>query len=225
MGNRMAKWSYSALSLFKQCPRKYYRLRVKKDIPQEESTAMFYGKEAHKAAEDYVRKDTVIPEKFKYIEPYLNILKKLKGEKLCEYEMGLTKDLKPCEFKDKNYWWRGIADLVVHNGDTAYVIDYKTGKSARYADTKQLEILSVATFLHFPKVNYVKAGLLFVVSKDLIRTNYVRSQIQELMNNFNFDVERLDTAFGTNVWNPIPNFTCRKFCPVNDCEHNGGYVG
>jgi len=59
----------------------------------------------------------------------------------------------------------------------------------------------------------------------LIRTNYVRSQIQELMNNFNFDVERLDTAFGTNVWNPIPNFTCRKFCPVNDCEHNGGYVG
>ncbi|HBY68453.1 MAG TPA: hypothetical protein DEG69_12280, partial [Flavobacteriaceae bacterium] len=46
----MAKWSYSALSLFKQCPRKYYRLRVKKDIPQEESTAMFYGKEAHKAA-------------------------------------------------------------------------------------------------------------------------------------------------------------------------------
>ena len=220
----MAKWSYSSLSLFKQCPRKYHRLRVVKDIKQEDNTALIYGKEAHKAAEDYVRQDTVIPEKFKYIEPYLNILKKLKGEKLCEYEMGLTKDLEACGFKDKNYWWRGIADLVVHNDDIAYVVDYKTGKSSRYADVKQLQILSVATFKHFPKVNYIKAGLLFVVSKDLIKTNYVRNQIDDLADSFKSDVARLDKAYETDVWNPVPNFTCRKYCPVTDCEHNGGYV-
>lgn len=220
----MAKWSYSSLSLFKQCPRKYHRLRVVKDIKQEDNTALIYGKEAHKVAEDYVRQDTVIPEKFRYLEPYLNILKKLEGSKLCEHEMGLTKDLEPCGFKDKNYWWRGIADLIVHHKDTAYVIDYKTGKSSRYADVKQLQILSIATFKHFPKVNYIKAGLLFVVSKDLIKTNYVRNQIDDLAYSFKSDVARLDKAYETDVWNPVPNFTCRKYCPVTDCEHNGGYV-
>ena len=224
MVNLMAKWSYSSLSLFKQCPRKYHRLRVVKDIRQEDNTALIYGKEAHKAAEDYVRQDTVIPEKFKYIEPYLNILKKLKGDKLCEYEMGLTKDLEPCGFNDTKYWWRGIADLVVHNNDIAYVVDYKTGKSSRYADVKQLQILSIATFKHFPKVNYIKAGLLFVVSKDLIKTNYVRNQIDDLADSFKSDVARLDKAYETDVWNPVPNFTCRKYCPVIDCEHNGGYA-
>jgi hypothetical protein len=115
----MVRWSYSSLSLFQQCPRKYYRLRVKKDIPQEESQAMFYGKEAHKAAENYIREDAAIPPQFSYLEPYLNVLKKLEGEKLCEYEMGLTKELEPCSFKDKYVWWRGIADLIVNNKSSA----------------------------------------------------------------------------------------------------------
>ena len=29
-------WSYSGLSLFKQCPRKFYRTRISKDIKEEE---------------------------------------------------------------------------------------------------------------------------------------------------------------------------------------------
>ena len=118
----MVKWSYSSLSLFKQCPRKYYRLRVKKDIPQEESQAMFYGKEAHKVAENYVREDAAIPGRFIYLKPYLNNFKGMEGEKLCEHEMGLTKDLEPCGFRSENYWWRGIADLIIKNQDVAHAV-------------------------------------------------------------------------------------------------------
>lgn len=175
----MVRWSYSSLSLFQQCPRKYYRLRVKKDIPQEESQAMFYGKEAHKAAENYIREDAAIPPQFSYLEPYLNVLKKLEGEKLCEYEMGLTKELEPCSFKDKYVWWRGIADLIVNNKSSAYVVDYKTGKNARYADTKQLDLLSLATFKHFPKIQKIKAGLLFVVAKNLIKKTTLDHKFQK----------------------------------------------
>ena len=217
----MAKWSYSALTLFQQCPRKYYRLRVEKDIKQESSHALIYGKEAHRVAEDYIRDDTAIPARFSFLTPYLDIFKNMEGDKLCEHEMGLTKELEPCGFKDKEYWWRGIADLIIIDDDNAYVVDYKTGKSARYADTKQLEILSIATFKHFPKINYIKAGLIFVVSGDLIKTNYVRSQIPELWSKFDPETKRLEKAFETEVWNPSPNFTCKNYCPVVDCEHNG----
>ena len=84
MENHMAKWSYSALSLFQQCPRKYYRLRVEKDIKQESSHALIYGKEAHKVAENYIRDDTTIPARFGFLTPYLDIFKNIEGDKLCE---------------------------------------------------------------------------------------------------------------------------------------------
>ena len=115
----------------------------------------------------------------------------------------------------------GIADLIVDNGANAYVVDYKTGKNARYADTKQLDLLSLATFKHFPKVTYIKAALVFVVSKDLIKKEYGRTQISEIWSKFAAETDRLEKAYEFNVWNPKQNFTCRNYCPVIDCEHNG----
>ena len=70
-------WSYSSLDLYKTCPQKYYRLRVVKDIVEPESEAMRYGKELHKAAEDYIKLDTPIPAKFSFLEGPLSKLKTL----------------------------------------------------------------------------------------------------------------------------------------------------
>lgn len=62
--------------------------------------------------------------------------------------MGLTENLEPCDFFSDEVWWRGIADLVIidEEEDLAWVIDYKTGKSARYADKGQLELMALAIF-------------------------------------------------------------------------------
>ena len=121
-------WSYSSLSLFMQCPRKYHRLRVVKDIVEPPQEHLIYGSAVHKAAEEYVRDGTPIPEKYGFIQEYLDPLKALPGDKLCEHEMGLTKDFQPCGFRDKNVWFRGIADLLIINGNKARIVDYKTSK-------------------------------------------------------------------------------------------------
>ena len=218
----MVKWSYSSLSLFQQCPRKYHRLRVVRDIRQETSEAMMYGTDVHAAAEVYVRDKKPLPKKFEQFQEHLDIFKNIEGVNYCEYKMGLTRELEPCKFGSPKAWWRGIADLIItYQEDSAYVIDYKTGKSARYADIKQLAILSLATFKHFPEVNYIKAGLVFLVSGDLVKTEYVRTQVEEIWDKFSFDVSRLEKAYEFDVWNPKQNFTCRRYCPVVDCEHNG----
>jgi len=60
-------WSYSSISLFHQCPRKYHRMRVVKDIVDPPQTHLIYGTEVHKAAEEYLRDGTPIPEKYAYI--------------------------------------------------------------------------------------------------------------------------------------------------------------
>lgn len=214
-------WSYSSMSTFQQCPRKYYRLRVVKDIKESEAEHLIYGTEVHRAAEEYVRDGKEIPAKFGFIKPQIDILLGIEGEKLCEYKMGLTKELDACDFLAENVWWRGIADLIVLAGKEAYLIDYKTGKSAQYADTKQLELLSLAVFRHFPEVAHIHAGLLFVVSKEFVQAKYGVDTQKNNWENWLEKTKQLESCYENDMWNAKPNFTCRKFCPVTDCEHNG----
>ena len=214
-------WSYSSLDLFKLCPHKYYRLRVKKDVVEPESDAMRYGTEVHKAAEDFIKDGAPIPEKFAFMRAPLETLKAKPGEKLCEYRMGLTRSMEPCEFFDKQVWWRGIADLIVLQEDRAWVVDYKTGKSSKYADTKQLELMALSIFKHFPQVKKVKSGLLFVVGNDFVKADFHQRDESVLWRPWLDDTLRLEKSLELDVWNPRPNFSCRGWCPVKDCAHNG----
>ena len=218
------KWSYSSMKLFEQCPRKYFHLRVLKDIVEPESEAMNYGTRFHEAAELYMRDGTPIPEYFKFAKGALDSLKQIEGEKLCEFEMGVTADLEPCGFKDENVWYRGIADLLIINREKgeARVIDYKTGKSAKYADPDQLELMSLCVFKHFPEIKKVKAGLLFTVANSFKKAAFDSSQAHVYWRNWMPLVERLERARETGVWNANPSGLCRRHCPVDICPHHGG---
>ena len=146
------------------------------------------------------------------------------GEKLCEQKFGIARRdgrLEPCDFFDKDVWFRGVADLLIIDGGLAHIIDYKTGKSAQYADVKQLELMALAVFKHFPQVEKAKAGLAFVVCEDFVKANYDKEASSTMWLKWIQELDRLAVAYDKQVWNPKPNFTCRKFCPVKDCEHNG----
>ena len=214
-------WSYSSLSLFTQCARKFHRLRILKDIVEPESRHLIYGKEVHRVAEEYGRDNKEIPEEYKFIQPHVDILLDTNGDKFFEYKMALTADLEPCDFYDKETWWRGIADFISVDGGKALLVDYKTGKSAKYADTKQLEILSLAIFRHFPEVECVKGGLLFLVSEEFKKANFYKKEEESYWANWDGELDRLNMSFEADTWNPTSNFTCRQFCPVLDCEYNG----
>ena len=196
-------------------------MKIAKDYIEKETEAMLYGTLFHEAAENFVKDDTPIPEKFKYAEAALTSLKNKPGKKLCEYKLGLTEDLEPCGFFDENVWFRGIADLIILDGDTAWVVDYKTGKSARYADKGQLELMALATFKHFPEIKKVKAGLLFVIAKTLVKDSYEDTVAPILWKKWLSDYARMEKALETNTWNPRPSGLCRQHCAVIDCPHNG----
>jgi hypothetical protein len=214
----MTAWSYSSLKTFQQCPKKYYHTRVAKDFKDEDSTATIYGKEVHKVAEEFIRDGTPIPEKYAYIKPVLESLNRIPGTKHCEIQFGLTEDLKPCGFFDENVWWRGIADLLVINGEEAYLVDYKTSKNAKYADTKQLDLLAAATFAHYPEVKRIKSALIFVVCNDFVKKQHVIADASKYVAPFKFDLERLDSALVTGVWNANSSALC-AYCPVKSCQH------
>jgi hypothetical protein len=214
-------WSYSSIKTFQQCPKKYYHLKVAKDVKDEGSQATIYGQELHKAAENYIQFDTPLPEQFAFMQELLDSLKKIPGEKYCELKLGIAlRDGKyvACDFFAKDVWWRGVADLVIINGDTAFSVDYKTSKNAKYADTKQLDLVASAIFTHFPQVKTIKSGLLFVVSKDFIKKDHDAMFRTAYIEHFKFDIERIDTATKTGVWNAVAGPLC-GYCPVKTC-HN-----
>ena len=119
-------WSYSSIKTFDQCARKYYHLRVAKDTEDKGSEATQYGQEMHKVAEDFVRERKPIPPKFSYVEEALKVLADIPGDKYCEQKLGVKlvdNAYVACNFFDKDVWWRGIADLLIVDGDKAYLVE------------------------------------------------------------------------------------------------------
>jgi CRISPR/Cas system-associated exonuclease Cas4 (RecB family) len=218
----MTTWSYSSLKTFEQCPKKYYHLRVVKDVKDEGSEATQYGQELHKAAEDYLKDNTPIPPKFAYIQQVVDAIKEIPGEKHCELKLGVKRTdtgYEPCGFFDKDVWWRGIGDVVVVQDDVAFSLDYKTSKNAKYADMKQLDILAAALFTHFPQIKKVKSALAFVVSNEFIHKEHFADMRDSYFATFEPELDRLAAAEESGVWNTNTGPLC-KFCPVHHCEHN-----
>jgi hypothetical protein len=209
--------------LFEQCPRKYHHLKILKDHVESETEAMLYGTRFHEAAEFYIKNDTPLPQYFNFVKSTLDNLKQIPGEKLCEYEMGVKEDLTPCAFDDPDVWFRGIADLLIldHETGEGRVIDYKTGKSAKYADPGQLELMALCVFKHFPTIKKVKSGLLFVVCNAFIKDKHSADQQDVLWEKWVQRHNRLKVAMQTDVWNPKPSGLCRAHCIVTSCSHNG----
>jgi len=219
----IAPWSFSKIKAFEQCPKQFYHMKILKEYQEKETDAMRYGTLMHEAAENYVEKGTPLPPEFEYVRAGLDALVAIPGEKLCEYKMGLTESLDPCDFFADDVWWRGIADLIILDAEDhkAWVVDYKTGKSARYADKGQLELMALAVFKHFPIVEQVKAGLLFVVCTELIKGQYSNKDQTVLWDKWIGKYTQMEIAFEADVWNAKPSGLCRKHCAVLDCAHNG----
>ena len=218
---RKPSWSFSGIKLFEQCPKKYYHLKIAKDYKEPPTDATQYGEAFHSAAEHYVAGTADLPKQFDFARAALDKLIALPGEKLCEYEMGLTEGLEPCAMDDPDVWWRGIADLVITNGTKAKVLDYKAGKSAKYADKDQLELMALAVFKHFPDVEEVDAALFFVVAKAFIKGRYLRSDAPALWAKWLQRYDRIIIARDRDVWNPKTSGLCKAHCVVLSCIHNG----
>jgi CRISPR/Cas system-associated exonuclease Cas4 (RecB family) len=214
------KWSYSSLKQFKTCPKQYYEIRVAKNFIPREGDDARYGKEVHKALEDYVRDGKPLPKFYQQFRKMVDPLLDIPGKKYCEHEMALDIDRKPCGFMSEEYWVRGIADLLIVDGDLAFIIDYKTGKTG-YADPNQLKLMALMTFAHFPDVHKVKAGLMFVSYDTFYPEEYERSNSAEMWDVFYKDLERLSIAFDNAAWPPKPTGLCRRHCPVESCRFYG----
>ena len=217
----MTAWSYSSIKTFDQCPKKYFHLKVAKDVKDTPGEAAQYGTDFHEAAEMFIKDGTPIPPKFERYASVVEALASFPGQKHTELKLGVRKTdtgFEPCGFFDKDVWYRGIVDIVIIDGWNAHMVDYKTGKNAKYADMKQLDLMAGAVFIHFPDVLRIKSGLAFVVSNEFPKKTHVRTELSSYMHVFQDQLYMLEQAEEHDVWNAKTSPLC-GWCPVTSCAH------
>ncbi len=217
----MTTWSYSSLSSFEQCPRRYAVIRVHKLVADPPNAASKHGDEVHKALELYVKDGTALPVKYAQYEPIVSKIAKSPGDVYAEQRFALTRDIKPTTFFAPDCWVRGVLDVTVVRGAKATVLDYKTGKPKN--DPDQLKLFAAAVFGQYPEVDTVKTGYLWL-AYDIADTEiYTRSQAADIWKSFEVRVERLEHAMKYDEFPPKPSGLCKNYCPVpkNICEFSG----
>jgi hypothetical protein len=220
MTDKQVTWSHSALKDFEGCAKRYHEVKVLKRFPFTDTKHTIYGKDVHKAIEDYGKHGTPMPEQFSFVLPVVDVLLAKPGRKLFEHEMALTKDLRPCDFKDDNRWVRGIADLLIVDDDnlTARVVDWKTGND-KYPDRDQLTLMSLMVFTHFPHVRSVASALVFLVKGSMVKHKMAREDADAAWWDYRERVAKLEAAHEFDVWNPSQSPLC-GWCPVKHCTFN-----
>jgi hypothetical protein len=213
-------WSHSSLKDFEGCQRRYYEVKVLKNYPFTETEATRYGNQVHQAIEDFIAKGTPIPPEYAQFQPVVDAMLKKDGRKLAEFQMALTVDLKPTDWKAKDVWVRGIADILIIDDEnlTAWVGDWKTGNN-KYPDRDQLVLMSLMVFAYFPHIRKVNSALLFIVKNDMVKMSMAREDIDKYWWDYRERTARLEACYANDVWNPNQTPLC-GWCPVKTCEFN-----
>lgn len=209
-------WTYSQLDTFENCPRKFYHLKVKRDVIEPPTIHTEWGTRVHTAFEDFIKDGVMLPEGMTQWQKLAFKLAALPGQKLCEKEYALDRNFQPTEWKGS--WTRGIADLVVIHGDKAVVADYKTGKRK---PTEQLDLYANYVFAHHPEVQKVTTGFIWLKEKKIDWKPVERKEVPIIWQGLVPRVAKLESAYERDKWPAKTSGLCKAWCSVLSCEFNG----
>lgn len=213
---QLPPWSASSLQAFSSCPHKYYRIRVLRDVKEPPpSDAILLGKKLHMAFENAVNLNEVLPGEFKGWQKIIDQIKALPGEKFSELPMAVNRAFQPCEFRAPDAFSRGVADLVVMNGDECIILDYKTGKRR---ESDQLGLYAAYAFAKWPNLKTVHTAYVWLKCRVIDRKSYTAASVPELWQRWMPIFRRLELAYETGEWPQCPSGLCHGYCPVSDCK-------
>jgi len=210
--------SYSAIKLYENCPLRYFRQRIVKDVIDEGGEASKYGERVHAFLESRLKGEDLPQEVAQYEILCLAVEKMAEGGELyIEKELVLTENLTPTGWWDADAWLRSKLDVLVIQGADAVVMDWKTGK--RNADRFQMQLFAAQVFKHFPDVVRVKTCLTWLKTLEMDTEVYNRVDINPVWAEIMKRIQRIHSSVEHDNWAARPSGLCR-FCPArHDCDY------
>ena len=209
--------SYSAIKLYENCPYRYFRQRIVKDVVDAGGDASKYGERIHEYLEHRLKSSALLPQEIAHYEPLCASVERISkgGELHIEKELVLNENLTPTGWYDADAWLRSKLDILVINQEIANVMDWKTGK--RNADQVQMQLFAAQVFKHFPDVQSVRTSLVWLKTMEMDTETYHRGETNTLWADIMKRIQRIHTSFEHDNWPARPSGLCR-FCPA---RHDG----
>lgn len=219
MGDKPFSWSYSQLTGFETCPKRYYHYSILKDVSEPESAELREGNELHRAFDKRL-KGIELPAKFRKYEPLLAAIAAAPGRLFSEQKLAISSAFQPSAWFGDGAWLRTVIDAMKLGDTWARIFDWKTGKPKE--DTTQLALMSAAVFAQHSDVRRVRASLVFLNHEGPpVAETFTREGMVAVWGNVLPRVKELEHARNTNTYEPRPSGLCKRYCAVKSCPFHG----
>lgn len=216
MENKPMAVSYSALSDFQQCPRKFHSTRILKKFPFVETEATRFGKRVHSNLENYIKAGTPMDEDISHLQQVGEAIRKKAGRIYTEVRLASDWNLNSTGYFDPDVWMRAQADVLIVNNEEGELIDWKTG-SDKYPDTFQLDIAASLAFARFPSLQTVIGKLVFLKGGSITQERYYREDVQGMWSEIQRRGAAIEQARALNQWPEKQGPLC-PWCPDTECQ-------
>jgi len=199
----LTTWSYSALSTYQQCPKKYDFAYVQK-LPQEYAPAAERGKAMHADAEAYLRGTQ------QELAPSLG-----RFRRLFEDLRSMSATAEHVVTVDRNWdpagerWLKAIMDAtLIYPDGTADVVDYKSGRPYP-GHAQQMMLYGTTLIAAYPQVTHVTTRLWYLDSGAETKGEVTAQAAEASRRIF---TKMADTMLADEDLRPTPGAHCR-WCP------------
>ena len=210
-------WSFSALEMFKNCPKQFFHVRVAKDAKDEDTSFSSEGRDVHAALYARVCKGSKLPLNLRHLERIATRFVGLPGETSGELKFAMSRQFEPVGYFAPDVYLRVVVDLLNLRDDTALILDWKTGKQKPWSN--QLEITAAAVATHLPEVNTFKLAYVWLQTEKITSKIITRADLPGVWNSVLPEVAKIENAIKTTTFPARPSGLC-AYCPVRSCPHN-----
>ena len=205
--------SYSSIKMYEQCPAKYKFTRIDK-LSEPTGPAAERGKVIHAEIEAVLKGQLeLVCAELEYLLPRMDEWKAKNAES--EMEFAVDSHWNTVAFNDSSAMFRGVIDLYYELGDTAIVLDFKTGKERDYLD--QVRVYAAVVLATKPHIQRVIPQIEFI---DLQKSTEYITYSREDLDHMKADIQgRLNIIAHDKFFAANPSGLCR-FCHFR--KDNGG---
>lgn len=212
-------WSFSTLTTYEQCPKKFYHLKVAKDAKDDDSSFASEGKEIHDAMFKRVLEGVPLPLPIRAYEAFAKRFAETEGSKYGELKLCLNNKFEPVDWFAKDAWVRAIVDLlIVRDDNTAILVDWKTGK--RRLDWSQLQLSAAVLSQLMPEIEKFRLAFVWLREREMDSMELEKVALKGVWLDLLPRVKKIEEAKKTTDFPANPSFLC-KWCPVRQCPHYG----
>lgn len=214
-------WAFSTLKDFESCKYRVYLSKVAKMPRPADSPPLLRGIRVHDAAEKYIKGEQPdLIKELKKFEVSFERLREQYDDGIVEVEQnwGFTADWEPCEWRDPSLWCRMKLDALVFDGeDSAYVIDFKTGKKIgnEIKHTDQGLSYAIGTIMRYPQIQTVQVEFWYTDQGETLKKLFNRNQLMQLVPHLE---ERAHKMTSCTSFEPSPSVHNCKWCPHRETD-------